>query len=735
MNARYPLPPLEMWGGVECTINRVGDIYFDQLERNGHASRLDDLARFAELGIRKLRYPIQWERIAPHGLAHADWSWADERLELLRTLGITPIVGLTHHGSGPRSTSLIEPSFAEGLAQFAGAVAERYPWIEYYTPVNEPLTTARFSGLYGHWYPHGRDRRIFARALLTQCRAVALSMQAIRCINPQAKLIQTEDLGKAFSTPLLASQAEMENERRWLTFDLLCGCLNSTKPMWHFLLSSGCDEAELTEFLEHPCIPDVLGIDYYLTSERFLDEDIDRYPSDYYVHNGQHAYADVEVVRVDTGTAQPVGHEERMREAWERYKLPIAITEAHLGSTREEQVRWLAETWNAAQALRQEGAQVRAITAWSLLGAYDWNNLVTRVSNFYEPGVFDVRGTHPRPTALARLVRTLASGQDPDEIVLAQQGWWRHPDRFLYHSSLKRTSISSKEESPPVQGRPIMIIGETGGLENAFARACEVRHLPYQYVTHTELGSLDEHALHALLHNLRPWAVIATTGCGYGEDGRSEPEREPRSRHLSFSGILADLCAEHEIALLMFSSALVFSATQQKECVESTPVAPCCPLGEQQAVVEKQVLQRCPSALIIRTGSLLYPWESREAVERILHGASHPSHAGGTFAPVSALTYVPDLVPVCLDLLIDGERGLWHLANTSTQTKREGMQANASQSISTGKDILQNDADMLFTYIMPSFTSERGQLLPSLEDALMRYQRECPWTEKVSRVS
>ena len=131
MNYPHPLPPLEMWGGVECTVNRVGDTYFDQLERNGHRYRLDDLYRFAELGIRAIRYPIQWERIAPNGLAEANWSWADERLNTLRTLGITPIVGLTHHGSGPRSTSLIEPSFAEGLAQFAGAVAERYPWVEY----------------------------------------------------------------------------------------------------------------------------------------------------------------------------------------------------------------------------------------------------------------------------------------------------------------------------------------------------------------------------------------------------------------------------------------------------------------------------------------------------------------------------------------------------------------------------------------------------------------------------
>jgi dTDP-4-dehydrorhamnose reductase len=108
----------------------VGDQYFDQLERNGHASRIDDLDLFAELGVRAIRYPVLWERTAPNGEMSADWSWADERLERLRELGIRPIVGLVHHGSGPRHTSLIDPAFPEELAKFARAVAERYPWVE-----------------------------------------------------------------------------------------------------------------------------------------------------------------------------------------------------------------------------------------------------------------------------------------------------------------------------------------------------------------------------------------------------------------------------------------------------------------------------------------------------------------------------------------------------------------------------------------------------------------------------
>ncbi|MBD0334249.1 MAG: family 1 glycosylhydrolase, partial [Cyanobacteria bacterium Co-bin13] len=156
-----PMAPLEVWAGIECTVNRVGDNYGDQLQRNGHENRIEDLDLFASLGIRAIRYPVLWERTAPNGVEQADWSWADERLERLRQLDICPIVGLLHHGSGPRYTSMVDPLFGEKLAEYAQAVAERYPWVSRYTPVNEPLTTARFSGLYGLWYPHGKDNHTF----------------------------------------------------------------------------------------------------------------------------------------------------------------------------------------------------------------------------------------------------------------------------------------------------------------------------------------------------------------------------------------------------------------------------------------------------------------------------------------------------------------------------------------------------------------------------------------------
>src|SRR5215207_7403081 len=144
-----PDAPPELWGGIECTVNRVGDRYHDQLAFGGHDRRAEDLDRIAALGVRTLRYPVLWERVAPERCERFDWRWSDGRLCRLYELGVRPVVGLLHHGSGPCYTGLFDPGFAEGLAGFAARVAERYPWVNHYTPVNEPLTTARFSALYG----------------------------------------------------------------------------------------------------------------------------------------------------------------------------------------------------------------------------------------------------------------------------------------------------------------------------------------------------------------------------------------------------------------------------------------------------------------------------------------------------------------------------------------------------------------------------------------------------------
>ncbi|WP_088893139.1 family 1 glycosylhydrolase [Leptolyngbya ohadii] len=738
-------PSVELWAGIECTVNRVGDRFFDQIERNGHDRRIEDLEQFAALGVKAIRYPVLWEKIAPDGVELADWSWTDERLNRLRELGIRPIAGLVHHGSGPAHTCLTDPLFAEKLAEFARAVAMRYPWLDAYTPVNEPLTTARFSGLYGHWYPHGQDDKTFLGALLNECRAVILSMQAIRDINPKAQLIQTEDLGKIFSTPLLSYQAEFENERRWLSFDLLCGRVDHHHPLWDYLLNVGISAAELDWFTANPCSPDVFGINHYMTSDRFLDERLDRYPSQTHGGNGRHQYADVEAVRVCAdGIPTP---KELLREVWERYQgtgsptgapTSIAVTEVHLGCTREEQLRWLKEVWEDAQALQQEGVPVQAVTVWSLLGAYDWNTLLTRREGFYEPGVFDLRAPAPRPTALAMMMRYFAEGRTYQHPLLEIPGWWKRDHRLLYPPVNCKASSKASEPLQTVSTRldtaaPVLITGATGTLGRAFARLCEIRGIPYRLLSRREMDITQTESVDRVLADLKPWAVINTAGYVRVDAAEQEPH-VCRQINAEGAAILAQACVQHNISYVTFSSDLVFDGNQSYPYLESHDVAPLNVYGHSKATAEQWVLSAHPCALVIRTSAFFGPWDEYNFLTLALRtlAAGQPFIAAED--AIVSPTYVPDLVNTTLDLMIDGECGLWHLANPGAITWADLARQVAEMAGMPTNYIEARPTEHLgFAATRPMYSalsSERGILLPTLDRAIVRYLADCELVQR-----
>ncbi len=279
MNQQKYFDRPKIWGGIECTINRIGDEYKDQLKYSGHYERPGDIEAIAALGINTIRYPVLWEKHQPDKNVKINWQWTDKQLTTIRDSGMTPVAGLLHHGSGPAFTNLLDPEFPHLLASYAYEVANRYPWIEYYTPVNEPSTTARFSGLYGLWYPHHRTEASFYRMLLHQLKGSVLCMEAILSVNPLAKLIQTEDLGKSHSTPLLGYQADFENCRRLLTFDILTGRLQPGHPQYDYMLGCGIRKEEIDFFQIHRFKPYILGLNYYITSERWLDESLEKYLS------------------------------------------------------------------------------------------------------------------------------------------------------------------------------------------------------------------------------------------------------------------------------------------------------------------------------------------------------------------------------------------------------------------------------------------------------------------------
>ncbi|MEJ7827353.1 MAG: dTDP-4-dehydrorhamnose reductase [Segetibacter sp.] len=717
----YSRNGVEIWAGIECSYNRVDNNYMDQLNLSGHYERSDDIPRIAALGFKALRYPILWEKHAPQLNIQIDWKHSRKKLEEIKEAGVEPIVGLVHHGSGPVYADFYDGSFAKGLAAYAASVANQFPWITYYTPVNEPLTTARFCGLYGHWYPHGKTSEQFLKILIEECRATVLSMLEIRKVNPNAKLIQTEDLGKTHSTKELEYQADFENERRWLSIDLLCGTVNQEHRLWKYLIDEGISPQELTFFVENPCPPYIIGINHYLTSERYIDQRIANFPPHTIGGNCIDTYADVEAVRV----AKNIGTKGLLRELWERFSLPIAITEVHLHCGREEQLRWFLSVWKAANELKEEGADIRAVTAWAILGSFDWCSLLTNPGGIYEPGLFDVRSPTPRLTALAKLVKALANGKEYHHPVLEEEGWWKRPCAVIYNL----------DEQPKPQylnriktERPLIIIGKTGTLGRAMERIYSFRGIHNIVLGRDDLDIANEREIAEMIRRHKPWAIINTAGYVRVDDAEKDADN-CFLINTKAPELMSRVCERQGVQFVTFSSDLVFDGAKTNPYLESDLVSPLNIYGQSKAMAEELVLKNNPSALIIRTSAFFGPWDQHNFVYNTLRSLQNNEEFSAAKDVTISPTYVPDLVDTTVDLLLDEANGIWNISNNGSISwatlAAEVAQRSGYNHLKNFKPVTM--ASMRLAAARPSYSvlnTEKGFELPSWEHALDRYFRE-----------
>ena len=690
--------------------------------------RADDLDAFTALGLKALRYPVLWERVEPE-LGQCDWRWCDERLSRARTLGLNIIAGLCHHGAGPPYAGLLSSDFAPGLARHARRAAERYAWIKDWTPVNEPLTTARFSALYGHWHPHARDESSFWLALLNQIDATRLAMREIRTIIPDARLIQTDDLGRTYATDPLLDQAAFDNTRRWMGWDLLFGRVGPNHPFWRRLCDFGF-ESRLEAIAADPCPPNIIGINHYLTSDRFLDHRCGDYPDAPAGGNTTLAYVDVEAIRVVTPA--PAGLACAIEEAWTRYGAPIAITEVHNACTREEQMRWFASAWADALAARAHGIDVRAVTAWSLLGAYDWDSLLTLERGHYEPGAFDVSSGARRATALAGYLRMLAD--DPTTAApVTGKGWWERDIRLRYrpvfiaqtNHAARQTSCAGRRNRDAAA--PILIAGASGTLGQAIARACAWRDLAYVLTSRQDMPLDDGAAVAAMLERHRPCAVINATGFVRVDDAELEADACHRA-NTQAAVLLARICAERGVASVTFSSDLVFDGTSPRPYVEADRPNPLNIYGMSKAAAERDIEALAASALVVRTAAFFSPYDPHNFAAWIMRELGAGRTVDCAEDAIVSPTYVPALANAVLDLVLDGERGLWHLANAGALSWAEFARSIAAATGLDPAQVQSRPRDRLpWRARRPAnsaLASTRASPLGDLDEAIWRFARE-----------
>ncbi|MGB8265533.1 MAG: family 1 glycosylhydrolase, partial [Candidatus Velthaea sp.] len=369
---------IEVWASPEPSIARIGAATVrDQGAETGFRARLGDIDLIADLEVAATRFPVLWE--------HDDLDWAALRLERLRARGVEPIVTLLHHGSGPLDTDLLDPAFPRRFADYAERVARRFPWVRRWTPVNEPLTTARFATLYGVWYPNLRDDAAFGRALLHETRAQQLAMERIRRVTPEAQFVLTDDLQRFTAAGEgVAAYAAFLRERVFLSVELVAGRVDDTHPLAAYLLAQAkLTESELAELRAAATPPDLVAFDHYVHSERYL-----------FTPDGG-GIGDVPAVYVADEPAPRAGP--LLQAAWERLRLPLALGEVHIHAPQGERVRWLAQHAEDVAAARAAGADVRAIGAWAAFGMVDWQSLLRRTDGVSEDGIYTFAGPAGTP--------------------------------------------------------------------------------------------------------------------------------------------------------------------------------------------------------------------------------------------------------------------------------------------------------------------------------------------------
>ena len=127
--------------------------------------------------------------------------------------------------------------------------------------------------------------------------------------------------------------------------------------------------------------------------------------------------------------------------------------------------------------------------------------------------------------------------------------------------------------------------------------------------------------------------------------------------------LLGRACKAAGIPLVTFSSDLVFDGTLGRPYVEPDAPAPATAYGKSKVEAEQRLMALDSDALIVRTSAFFGPWDRGNFLFRTIERLRRGEEVVVSDRTYVSPTYLPDLVHAALDLLLDGETGIWHLTN------------------------------------------------------------------------
>lgn len=373
--------------GIECSYPTIdnGRTRRDMLDECGHYEHWKtDLRLVKELGLKVLRYGLPYHKVSRRQ-GRYDWEFADLVMNEIKRLKLTPILDLLHFGVPSWIGDFQNPELPVLFADYAAAVAKRYPWVRFYTPVNEIYVAARFSGKDGLWNEQLKTDRGFVTAMKHLVAASTLATHRIATARPDCVIVQSESAEYIHEAlPTKTHEVTLRNKLRFVALDLLYA-RPPDADVCMYLFDNGLTRAEYEwKMRGEPPGYQVMGNDYYGRNERI------RLPGG------------SEIIAEDI-----LGWYQITKEYYERYKKPVMHTETNLFEP-DKCAAWLWKQWVNVLRIRNDGIPVLGFTWYSLTDQIDWDIALERKVGTVNPcGLYDLnRKARPVAAAYRSLLET-----------------------------------------------------------------------------------------------------------------------------------------------------------------------------------------------------------------------------------------------------------------------------------------------------------------------------------------
>ena len=315
-----------------------------------------DLDLIASLGVRAMRYGVPWYRVNP-APGEWDWSWLDRVMEHMSRVGIAPIVDLIHYGTPLwLRRSFVDPDYPMRVAEYAAQMVSRYGDLAHsWTPLNEPVVNADFSGLRGVWPPHLRGERGYDRVIFGIADGISRTTAAIREVRPDAVITAAEPCDIVTTDePELAELVRRRWDKLFLPLDLYLGRVDGAHPARARLEASGIPEAALDRLVADPQPPDILGVNFYPHMSRA------RLVTSRGAVRRRRLYG--------TGADLVAALSEFHRHTG----LPVMVTETSDNASVDQRAAWMDDSISAVASARQSGLPVVGYTWFPVFSLIDW---------------------------------------------------------------------------------------------------------------------------------------------------------------------------------------------------------------------------------------------------------------------------------------------------------------------------------------------------------------------------